>query len=155
VSTAITVGVRGGTDVVAVGAGIVVDVVVVVDVDDDATAVAERVFGFDGGETRGAAIAVWGKVVSVGMVTATVVATRTSITSAGPVEEVVEAGIVVDVVDVEVVVGRTISTTFAEAELSVVTVPFALVAVTSNLMYLSMSSSVSVYVVLVAPEIFE
>ena len=151
VSTAITVG--GLLAVVVVVDARTVEVVVDVDVVVDwlIRVVSGRVLAAGTDEIGGAAIADCGIAVGDGVVGGTVVATRTSMTSAGPVVDVVDAGIVVVVV---VVVGRTMSATFAVAELRIATVPFAFVAVTSNLRYLSMSSSVSVYEVEVAPVMF-
>jgi hypothetical protein len=82
-------------------------------------------------------------VVADGTVTGTVVGAATSITSAGAT--------VVVVVVVVVVVGLTMSATRAVAALDSTVEPLALVAVTSNFRYLSMSSSVRVYVSDVAP----
>lgn len=132
-----------------------VEVVVDVDVVVDwlIRVVSGRVLAAGTDEIGGAAIADCGIAVVGGVVRGTVVATRTSMMSAGPVVDVVDASVVVVVV-VVVVVGRTMSATFAVAELRIATVPFAFVAVTSNLRYLSMSSSVSVYEVEVAPVMF-
>ncbi|NBU17037.1 MAG: hypothetical protein EBS48_08520 [Actinobacteria bacterium] len=88
-------------------------------------------------------------VVADGTVTGTVVGAATSITSAGAMVVVVVE--VVVVVDVVVVVGLTMSATRAVAALDSTVEPLALVAVTSNFRYLSMSSSVRVYVSDVAP----
>ncbi|NBR66958.1 MAG: hypothetical protein EBT79_06725 [Actinobacteria bacterium] len=86
-------------------------------------------------------------VVADGTVTGTVVGAATSITSAGAMVVVVVEVVVV----VVVVVGLTMSATRAVAALDSTVEPLALVAVTSNFRYLSMSSSVRVYVSDVAP----